>query len=470
MISLEEAYELSSEEVNQLLKKYVSPELQNLFSFFSFSKDIPKFSKGSYITLSDGREILDITGGIGVLNHGHNHEEILAARISYQKRNRMEVHKNYLSQLYVALASNIAEISPGDLKICFFPSSGSESVEGALKMAFKRVNPDDSNQERNILLRSSQSFHGKLFGAGAATASPELNYKFPKPFKTIDFERDNQKSFLNAIEKSKKGGESKAFAIIYEPFSASLCEDSSIEFLKLLREEANKEEITLIIDEVYSGFFKTGPLFNFMYSEIIPDIVTFGKSFGGGKSSISGYISKESIFKSAYGKSKYATLHSTTYSGLGEEAATAIKSLEIAIRDNYEEKALNLDKQISNILLPLCNKSTLIKSVSGKGALWAIEVELLPVMKIFFLDKIDKRICEKILIALIIEKLYTEHNILSFFGSNTSIKLIISMPLIAEKKELDQLSKALKSIFLDPKGIKRFAIKKGYKFLIDKIF
>ena len=91
-------------------------------------------------------------------------------------------------------------------------------------------------------------------------------------------------------------------------------------------------------------------------------------------------------------------------------------------------------------------------------------------MKIFFLDKIDKRICEKILIALIIEKLYTEHNILSFFGSNTSIKLIISMPLIAEKKELDQLSKALKSIFLDPKGIKRFAIKKGYQFLIDKIF
>jgi len=470
MISLEEAYELSSDEVNKLLSKYVSPELQNLFSFFSFSKDIPKSSKGAYITLDDGREILDITGGIGVLNHGHNHEEILQARIEYQKKNRMEVHKNYLSQLYVALASNIAEVSPGDLKISFFPSSGSESVEGALKMAFKRANPDDNNQSRNILIRSSQSFHGKLFGAGAATASPELNYKFPKPFKTIDFIRNNPESLLKAIEQSKNNSKSNAFAIIYEPFSASLCEDSSNEFLQLLRNVTIKENITLIIDEVYSGFYKTGPLFNFMHSDIVPDIVTFGKSFGGGKSSISGYIAKESIFKSAYGESKYATLHSTTYAGLGEEAATAIKSLEIALRDNYQEKATNLGKKISDILLPLAKKSSLIKSISGKGALWAIEIELLPLMKIFLLDKIDKRICEKILVAILIEKLYTKHNILSFFGSNTSIKLIVSMPLISEQKELDHLSKGLNDIFLNPAGIKRYAINKGYKFLLKKIF
>ena len=164
MISLEEAYNLSSNEINNLLSKYVSPELQSLFSFFSFSRDIPASSFGSYITLKDGRKILDITGGIGVLNHGHNHPDIIEARIDFQRRNRMEIHKNYLSQLYVALAKNMAEIAPGELNISFFPSSGSEAVEGCLKMAFKKANPNDKKQNRNILLHSDQSFHGKLFG------------------------------------------------------------------------------------------------------------------------------------------------------------------------------------------------------------------------------------------------------------------------------------------------------------------
>ena len=82
-----------------------------------------------------------------------------------------------------------------------------------------------------------------------------------------------------------------------------------------------------------TGLFKTGKLFNFMRSNIVPDMVSFAKSFGGGKSSIAGYIIYKKIFKGAYGESKYATLHSTTYSGLGEEAATAIKSIEIALRD-----------------------------------------------------------------------------------------------------------------------------------------
>lgn len=470
MISLEEAYQLSSKETNRLLKNYVSPNLQTLFSFFSFSKDVPISSSGCYIKLDDGREILDITGGIGVLNHGHNHPEILKARIDFQKASRMEIHKNYLSQLYVALAKNIAELSPGDLKMSFFPSSGSEAVEGCLKMAYKISNPNDKFNKKNLLLHADQSFHGKLFGAGAATGSPELNYKFPSPFETLSFKRNNKSSFLEAIEKSKHNKKSRAFAIIYESFSASLCEGSDIEFLELIREISTKEKIILIIDEVYSGFYKTGNLFNFMESNIVPDIVAFGKSFGGGKSSISGFISKESVFKAAYGKSKYATLHSTTYAGLGEEAATAIKSLEIAVRDDYFSKAKLLNDKIYRILAELSKSSPLIKSFSGQGALWAIEVNLLPIMKILGIEKFNKRTAEKFLIALLIEKLYSEKNVLSFFGSNTSVKLIISMPLIASEKELKHLSDALNHVFKDTVGIKRLALKQGFKTIMSKFY
>ena len=72
---------------------------------------------------------MGITGGIGVLNHGHNHPEILKARIDYQLKTKMEIHKNYLSPLYAALAKNMKSITPDNLNYSFFPSSGSEAVE-----------------------------------------------------------------------------------------------------------------------------------------------------------------------------------------------------------------------------------------------------------------------------------------------------------------------------------------------------
>ena len=94
-------------------------------------------------------------------------------------------------------------ITPGDLNYSFFPSSGSEAVEGCLKMAYKYCNPNYKNPKRNIVLHAEESFHGKLFGAGSVTGSPELNYKFPGPFETDIFKRDNQNQLIELIKNIK---------------------------------------------------------------------------------------------------------------------------------------------------------------------------------------------------------------------------------------------------------------------------
>ncbi len=464
IISLEEAFSLNPEEVKDLYRKNINENLVKLFSFFSFSNDKPISSSGCYIELSDGRKILDITGGIGVLNHGHNHPDILKARIEYQNKSKMEVHKNFLSPLYAALAENIKRITPDGLDYSFFPSSGSEAVEGCLKLAYKYSNKNWKKPKRNYVLHSKNSFHGKLFGAGGVTGSPELNYKFPSPFETDIFERDNKEKIIELIEKHNN----KIFALIYEPFSASLCEESEIDFLIFLRNICTKNDIPLIFDEVYTGLFKTGKLFNFMRSNIVPDMVSFAKSFGGGKSSIAGYITNKNIFKGAYGDSKYATLHSTTYSGLGEEAATAIKSIEVALRDDYESKSESIGKELELILKKIKKESTLIKSFSGSGALWAIEINPSKISLLIPLAIYDYRFAQKLATALIIEKLYKEFSILSFFGSNKKIKLIISLPLIATNEEIIKIKNALESIFLSPKGINRLFAKKAINEIKNK--
>jgi len=205
-----------------------------------------------------------------------------------------------------------------------------------------------------------------------------------------------------------------------------------------------------------------------MRSDIVPDMVSFAKSFGGGKSSIAGYITNKKIFKGAYGDSKYATLHSTTYSGLGEEAATAIKSIEVAFRDNYESKAQLIGKQLEQMLKKLKKESTLIKSFSGSGALWAIELNPSKIPLLLPITIYDYRFAQKLATALIIEKLYKEFSILSFFGSNKKIKLIISLPLVAENKEIIKIQKAFESIFLSPKKINRLFAKKAINEIKNK--
>ena len=468
IITLEQSYNLKSTEIKELYRECVSSELIELFDFFSFSNDVPKKALGCYIYTKDGKKILDITGGIGVLNHGHNHPEIIKARIDYQNKSRMEIHKNYLSPLYASLAKNMKSITPGDLAYSFFPSSGSEAVEGCLKMAYKYCNPNFKSPKRNIVLHAKLSFHGKLFGAGSITGSPELNYQFPGPFIRDTFDRESEQQVTNLIKKYKSKDFSKIFAIIYEPFSASLSEESSIKFLEFLREISSDNDIPLIFDEVYSGLFKTGNLFNFMRSKVIPDLVSFAKSFGGGKSSIAGYISRTGIFQKTYGDKKYATLHSTTYAGLGEEAATALKSIEIAFRDNYEEKSFKLGNTFESALSDIKQRSKIIKDYSGAGALWAIEIDPLKIVSLTPIALYDYRFAQKLATALVIEKLYSQYSILSFFGSNNKIKLIISVPLIIKNKDLNILFNALEDVFVNPKGINRLFLKKAIKEIESK--
>tara|TARA_Y100001978_G_scaffold74466_1_gene66745 strand:- start:24046 stop:25482 length:1437 start_codon:yes stop_codon:yes gene_type:complete len=466
LITLEESFSLSASNIKELYAECVSKELVKLFSFFSFSNDVPISSSGCYINLKNGSKILDITGGIGVLNHGHNHPEIIKARIKYQENLRMEVHKNYLSPIYAALAKNIKTITPNGLDISFFPSSGSEAVEGCLKMAYKYSNPNYKNPKRNVVLHAKESFHGKLLGAGSITGSPELNYIFPGPFLKGSFRRNNIKDVYSLIEKYSSNKKTKIFAIIYEPFSASLCEESPTEFLEKLRVISKKYDIPLIFDEVYTGLFKTGELFNFMRTNIVPDLVTFAKSFGGGKSSIAGYIANKNIFKKSYGSSKYATLHSTTYAGLGEEAATAIKSIEIAIKDDYRSKSKDIGKKLKTILQNINTHSKIIKNISGSGALWAVEINPLKIASLVPIASLDFRFAQKLATALIIEKLYSEYKILSFFGSNNKIKLIISLPLIATDLEINKLKVALENVFMNKTHLNRLFVQKTIKQLI----
>ena len=206
---------------------------------------------------------------------------------------------------------------------------------------------------------------------------------------------------------------------------------------------------------------------------LIPDIVTSGKSLGGGKASISAYTCRDKFFNKAYGNLRDATLHSSTFNALGEETITAIEAVNIVIDEEYTKKS----KEIFNIINPrlkeLMNKyPKIIKDVRGSGTLNGVVINtdfadkyfqpLISVIPSKFAK--DRYAIKKILVTSIISSLYDDHNILTFYGSNVDLPLKISVPVITEENDLIYFVDSLDKVLAD--GV----INNVTKFLKKNIF
>lgn len=453
LLSIADAEKLSIDQVWKLYGDYISRSQVKLISSFGFGREIVDRAEGCYIYTRSGKKLLDLTGGIGVLNHGHNHPNILKVRNNFAAAQRMEVHKNFFSPYTAVLAHNVAQLLPGDLNISYFPNSGAEAVEGALKVAYKY-----HNGTRSTVVHSDISFHGKLLGAASVTASPELYFAFPRIEGTKEFKYNNFASILEVITQVRKSdGSSDVYAVVLEPLNASSMRECSAEFLLSVRELCDREGIVLIFDEVYTGWGKTGHLFNFMRcGNLIPDIVTYAKSFGGGKASISGYTCRESVARQAYDNLRDATLHSTTYFGFGEETATAIEAVMTIINDDLVEKSRSIGERFER---GIAKSQSIGKDqkfeLRGSGALWGLCLK--PTWLNVLIEQVsnilpgeffrDKQIANKLILGALINTLFEDYGIVTYYGSNIENPLIISFPLVAGDKEVDYAVDSLIAIF-----------------------
>ncbi len=451
LYTVNDCKKLNINNIKKIYKKNISKTLVGILESFSFGNSLINKAEGQYIYNGE-KKILDFTGGLGVLNQGHNLKKVISERIKYQNEKRMEVYKNFLSPYLAGLSHNISELLPKKLDYSFFCNSGAEAVDGAIKISYKYF-----NGARKYILHSDISFHGKLLGS--LSISNQNEFIFPKIPNTLKYKYNDINSVKKLVKKYRnKDKSSNIYALIIEPFSASTYKMCNEQFLKDLKKICDDNKIILIFDEIYSGFFKTGKFFHFMYSKITPDILIMSKSLGGGKASISGYISNRNIATKSYDNLKDVLLHSTTYNGFGEECITAIESINYMIDNDFEKKSQIIESRLLIHLKKLKEKYQIIKKYSGKGCTYGIEFNQNYISNIIlksFSNKLvnDNKFYEKLFVTAVMEKLYSSYNILTTFKFSKGIYLSIEPSLIVSIKDIDYFFESLEKVLTTNKNI-----------------
>ena len=432
----------SNENIKNLYKEFFNAGQVGLLNKFEFSKEKIVTAKGCLLFTESGKEILDLTSGFGTQNLGYNNTEIINERINFVKNDQLPFSRLFFNENIANLAEKMSSMLSGNLKYSFFSNSGAEANEGALKLAYKY-----HEGNRKLLIHNKNSFHGKLIATSQITDSPEVYFDFQNSLKTLCLDLED----LSLFEKTVQENLNDIYAVILEPFSASLAKPLNYDLLLSIQDICKQNDIVVIFDEVYSGFYRTSNLFYFMNNQnLAPDIITYSKSFGGGIASISGYTSTDKVFLKAYGSQKDALLHSSTYSNYVEESKVALKSLEIFSDKNFLEELEKTRNYLTKRIQELEDINHVV-SLSGDGFHWGLKfgkVNILNLDKLLKLVPIeitqDPRFIEKLYVSAIINYLYVNFDILSYAGFNAEIKLFISPPLIINNNQIDHVIEALK--------------------------
>jgi len=438
-ITLKEALSLSREQNRQNHRNYINPELVNLLGLLNFDKVYTRAENCS-VWDQEGNEYLDFLGGYGALNLGHNHP-VVAAAVEAVK-DHPNLLQAALNPLAGALARNLACLAPGDLQYTFFGNSGAEAVEGALKLARAAAG-------KTVIVSCEGSFHGKSFGALSVTGREKYRKPFVPLLPGIKFIPYGD---ADALEKALSLGDCGAF--IVEPIQG---EGGIIVpppgFLSRARDLCTKYQVLLIVDEIQTGFGRTGTMFACEHEGVVPDIMCVAKSFGGGVMPLAAYIAREEVWKKAYGSIDKATLHTSTFGGNSRAAAAGIAAIEVMINEHLPAQAKEKGEYLGEQLLRLQDKYPFIKEVRGKGLMFGVEF-LQPEGGLInrLTGGILERAASEYLGSMVAGELLNKHNIITAYTLNNPNVIRLEPPLTVSYEQLDKLISALDEVCRKNKG------------------
>jgi adenosylmethionine-8-amino-7-oxononanoate aminotransferase len=335
-------------------------------------------TQGCRIVLADGRELIDGIASWWTACHGYNHPHISAAVERQLARMPHVMFGGLAHEGALTLARRLAGALPGNLERVFFSESGSVAVEIAMKMAVQHW-LNRGRRGRTHFVAFKGGYHGDTTGA-MAVCDPESGMHalfaglLPQQF-IVDLPRDAESSRALAALLDRHADE--IAGILVEPLvqGAGGMRFHDAALLRTLRAAADRYEMLLIFDEIFTGFGRTGSLFACTAAGVTPDIVTLSKALTGGTLPLAATIASRKVFEAFWSEDPaHALMHGPTYMANALACAAANASLDLFETEPRLAQVAAIARALEQDLAP-CRELPGVKDVRVRGAIGVVELE-----------------------------------------------------------------------------------------------
>ncbi|MBN1221952.1 MAG: putrescine aminotransferase [Candidatus Aminicenantes bacterium] len=366
-----------------------------------------------------GKTYIDCLGGFGMYNTGHRHPKIIRAvknQLKKQALHSLEI----LDPLRPMLGKLVAMITPGKLQYSFFCNSGSEAVEGAFKIT-------KLHTQRKVFIAATRGYHGKTAGALSATARGDFRQPFMPLLPGFIHLPYGDADSIEAVAKAGEMSGDRVAAVILEPVQG----EGGInvpppDYFPKVRQICDRYGALFIIDEVQTGMGRTGKLWGCEHYGVAPDIMTVGKSFGGGVIPVAAFVSTKEIWQKL---TPNPFLHTSTFGGNTLACAAAIASIKVTLEENLPQRAAESGKYFLANLKDLVQRfNRFCIEARGLGLMMAVE---------FNSDRVGFEVAKRLFDAGILVAG-------TLFKAKT---LRFQPPLIITRKEIDFVLETLEKVF-----------------------
>jgi acetylornithine/succinyldiaminopimelate/putrescine aminotransferase len=302
-----------------------------------------------------GKEYIDLVSGVSVSNVGHCHHKVVdAIKNQVDKYMHLMVYGEYIQDPQVNFAKEIVGVLSDNMQSVYFVNSGSEAIEGAMKLAKRYTG-------RREIIAFNKAYHGSTHGALSIYGGDDLKKAVQPLLPEVYFMNFNKKDELDKITE-------KTACVVMEVIQAEAgIYPAEVEFLNAVREKCDSTGTMLIFDEIQTGFGRTGRMFAYEHYGVIPDIICLAKGMGGGMP-IGAFVSSKEIMDTL--TNNPALGHITTFGGHPVSCSAGLASLNV-----IKEENLHIEANAKGELFKKLLNHKLIDSFRGKGLFLAVEMK-----------------------------------------------------------------------------------------------
>jgi len=429
---------------HDLWARTINPQFVRVLRTIGFDRTWVR-SEGAYLIDANGDRYLDMLGGFGMYNVGRNNPRIRAALVEALELDTPGMLAMGVTALPGLLADELIRRAGGRIGRCLFTNSGTEAVEAALKLGRAAT-------KRSRVVSTDHGFHGLTLGSLSANGNPEFTRRFQPllpGFSHVPF------GDLDALEQELRSEDVAVF--IVEPIQGKGVNLPPPGYLEGAQEICRRYGTLFCVDEVQTGFGRTGAMFAFEHDGLEPDLVPVAKSLSGGYVPVGALLMSRSVHEAVFDSMTNALSHGSTFAPNELAMAAGLATLRELDDEELVARSARLGERLLELTRPLVDEFDVVRDVRGLGLMWAIEFEGDGRMY-----RMLERAQRGLFAQLVVVPLFSEHRILTQVAGHDMAVVKILPPLMLGDDDLelfvDALHETVKKARRMPSSLTKFAL------------